>query len=84
MFGGASAKAPGADDNASGIATITETIRVLMSNGFQPKKTLKFMAYAAEEVGLLGSKEIANDFKKKGLKDECKTCLTLEEWISKL
>lgn len=68
MFGGASAKAPGADDNASGIATITETIRVLMSNGFKPKKTLKFMAYAAEEVGLLGSKEIANDFKKKGLK----------------
>jgi leucyl aminopeptidase len=68
MFGGASAKAPGADDNASGIATITEAMRVLVQAGFQPKRTIKFMAYAAEEVGLLGSKEIANDFKAKNLK----------------
>jgi bacterial leucyl aminopeptidase len=66
MFGGSGAKAPGADDNASGIATITETIRVLMEIGFQPKRTLKFMAYAAEEAGLLGSKEIAAQFKAQG------------------
>jgi leucyl aminopeptidase len=58
-FGGEHNKAPGADDNASGIATITEVIRVLMEGNFKPKKTLKFMAYSAEEVGLLGSKEIA-------------------------
>jgi len=57
------AKAPGADDNASGIATITETLRVLIQNNYRPEKTLKFMAYAAEEVGLLGSKEIATEFK---------------------
>ena len=64
-MGGASARAPGSDDNASGIATVTEVVRVLMDNSYQPQKTLKFMAYAAEEVGLLGSKEIAKDFKKK-------------------
>lgn len=58
-FGGEHNKAPGADDNASGIATITEVIRVLVDGNFKPKKTLKFMAYSAEEVGLLGSKEIA-------------------------
>ncbi|MDH5581230.1 MAG: M20/M25/M40 family metallo-hydrolase [Bdellovibrionales bacterium] len=52
-------KAPGADDNASGIATITEIIKVLMDNSFSPKKTIKFMAYSAEEVGLKGSAEIA-------------------------
>ena len=57
------AKAPGADDNASGIATITEIIRVLLENSYQPQKTIKFMAYAAEEVGLLGSKAIAQEFK---------------------
>jgi leucyl aminopeptidase len=62
-FGGANAKAPGADDNASGIATITEVIRVLVNNNYHPQKTLKFMAYAAEEVGLLGSKEIAAKYK---------------------
>ena len=65
-FGGANSKAPGADDNASGIATITEVIRVLMVNNYQPAKTLKFMGYAAEEVGLRGSKEIAQSFKSNG------------------
>jgi bacterial leucyl aminopeptidase len=65
MFGG-SGRAPGADDNASGIATITEVIRILMSNNFKPTRTIQFMGYAAEEVGLLGSKEIANSYKGKG------------------
>ena len=63
LYGGASSRAPGSDDNASGIATITEVVRVLVDNSYQPQKTLKFMAYAAEEEGLLGSKEIAADFK---------------------
>lgn len=67
-FGRERARAPGADDNASGIATITETIRVLMETGHKPERTIKFMAYAAEEVGLLGSKDIANSFKKAGKK----------------
>lgn len=60
----AKARAPGADDNASGIATITEVIRVMAENSYSPKRTVVFMAYAAEEVGLLGSKEIASTFKK--------------------
>lgn len=59
-------KAPGADDNASGIATITEVIRIAMANGYRPERTIKFMSYAAEEVGLLGSKEISQAFKKEG------------------
>jgi leucyl aminopeptidase len=60
------ARAPGADDNASGIATVTEAMRVIMDTGYKPQRTIMFMAYAAEEVGLLGSKEIANDFKRQG------------------
>lgn len=56
--------APGADDNASGIGSISEVIRVAMKVGYKPKKTVMFMGYAAEEVGLLGSAEIANNFKK--------------------
>lgn len=68
FWGGSNALAPGADDNASGIATMTETLRILMANNFKPKKTVKFMAYAAEEVGLLGSKDIASQFRKDGKK----------------
>ena len=58
--------APGADDNASGIATLSEVIRVLLSNGFAPDRTVKFMGYAAEEVGLLGSADIATDHQNAG------------------
>jgi len=55
--------APGADDNASGIATITEVLRVLLKNNFKPQRTVEIMAYAAEEVGLRGSKEIAEKYR---------------------
>ncbi len=66
FFGGANSRAPGADDNASGISTVTEVIRVLADSNYQPKKTIKFMGYAAEEVGLRGSKEIAQKMKTDG------------------
>ena len=61
--GGATLTAPGADDDASGIASLTETIRVIMASNFRPERTVKFMAYAAEEVGLRGSAAIATDFR---------------------
>ena len=53
-------KAPGADDDASGIASETEIIRVLAENQIQPERTIKFYGYAAEEGGLLGSKNVVN------------------------
>jgi leucyl aminopeptidase len=59
--------APGADDDASGIASLTEAIRVLMAKNFKPKRTVKFMAYAAEEVGLLGSAAIAQSYRAQNL-----------------
>lgn len=52
-------RAPGADDDASGIATLTEILRIAMANGWKPRRTVKFMGYAAEEVGLRGSNAIA-------------------------
>jgi leucyl aminopeptidase len=59
--------APGADDDASGIATLSEVLRVLMATDFRPHRTIKFMAYAAEEVGLRGSDEIATAFASDGI-----------------
>ncbi|RKG85688.1 M20/M25/M40 family metallo-hydrolase [Corallococcus terminator] len=57
------ATAPGADDDASGVATLSEVFRVAMAKGYKPARTVKFMAYAAEEVGLLGSQAIAQAHK---------------------
>lgn len=53
-------RAPGADDDASGVATLTELIRVLMASNYRPQRNLRFIAYAAEEVGLRGSQAIAS------------------------
>ena len=48
-------RAPGADDNASGVAGILEIARVLRHVDYRPKATIRFIAFAAEELGLRGS-----------------------------
>jgi len=58
--------APGADDDASGTATVIEIFRTLVSQDYKPKRTLQFMTYAAEEVGLIGSQKIAKAYKDAG------------------
>jgi bacterial leucyl aminopeptidase len=65
--GSTTQRAPGADDDASGIATLTEVLRIAMASGWKPKRTVKFMGYAAEEVGLRGSNAIAQSFKTAGV-----------------
>ena len=59
----ADARAPGADDNASGVSTLLEVFRVLVQSDFQPDRTIEFMAYAGEERGLLGSGDIAKRYR---------------------
>ena len=58
------AVAPGADDDASGVAGLTEVLRVLAEANYRPRRTIKLIGYAAEEVGLRGSQDIARAFKK--------------------
>lgn len=59
--------APGADDDASGIATMTEAVRAIFEYGFTPDRTIEMMAYAAEEIGLVGSAEIAQQYNNDGV-----------------
>eukprot|EP00002_Diphylleia_rotans_P005122 TRINITY_DN1417_c0_g1_i1.p1 TRINITY_DN1417_c0_g1~~TRINITY_DN1417_c0_g1_i1.p1 ORF type:complete len:391 (+),score=88.38 TRINITY_DN1417_c0_g1_i1:48-1220(+) len=54
--------APGADDDASGSATLLEVFRVLIESGYKPKRPIEFQSYAGEEAGLLGSQDIAADY----------------------
>ncbi|GJI95215.1 aminopeptidase [Duganella caerulea] len=60
---GETTKAPGADDDASGIASLTEVLRVMIASGYKPRRTIKLIGYAAEEVGLRGSQDIAQNYK---------------------
>lgn len=47
MFG---KQAPGADDNASGVAATLEIARVFKKMNFQPALSIKFIAFGAEEL----------------------------------
>jgi uncharacterized repeat protein (TIGR01451 family) len=56
--------APGADDNASGTAAVLEAARVLSPYRF--KHTLRFVTFAAEEQGLIGSYHYALEARSAG------------------
>lgn len=47
--------APGADDNASGVAVMIEIARIFHLYNYNPGRDIHFMAYDAEELGLFGS-----------------------------
>jgi len=51
-------QAPGVSDDGSGVAVLLELARILSQHEFE--KTLVFVAFAAEEVGLEGSKSYAS------------------------
>lgn len=66
IAGGSASRAPGADDNGSGTSALLQVFRALIKNNFVPDRTVEFHHYAAEEVGLRGSKEIAQEYAKIG------------------
>ena len=59
-------QAPGADDNASGIAAQTEILRILKAANATFARNIEIHAYAAEEVGLLGSADLASQASSSG------------------
>ncbi len=66
-FGGMGSRDPdstgvvhnGADDNASGAAALLETAHILSHKRGQSYRTLVFVAFTAEELGLIGSEHYA-------------------------
>jgi Zn-dependent M28 family amino/carboxypeptidase len=52
---------PGADDNASGTAGVLELARLLAPERGKLKRSILFMNFAGEELGLLGSAEWVKD-----------------------
>ncbi len=47
---------PGADDNASGTAGVLEIAESFAEKGIKPKRTILFICFGAEEIGLVGSR----------------------------
>ena len=67
-MGGSGSMAPwtraihnGADDNASGIVALLEVARQIKSHSEAPQRRIVFIAFSAEEIGLLGSQHYVRD-----------------------
>ena len=58
-------RSPGADDNASGVAGILETARLLSNCIFD--RTIIYANWCAEEIGLVGSAAYAHDMAEQGM-----------------
>lgn len=56
-----SGKCPGADDNATGVATVLETARILSQYEFE--RSIIYCTFSAEEIGMRGSMEYAKHCK---------------------
>jgi len=61
----ATARAPGADDNGSGMAANLELARLLFTTKLNFQHTIVLAAFCGEEQGLYGSQFMANDYKSK-------------------
>ena len=60
--------APGADDDASGTASALEAFAALVTIGFEPEHgPVEFHWWAGEEAGLLGSSDVAEDYRRRGI-----------------
>jgi len=53
----------GADDNASGVSVLLELAKSL-GKSFKPARTIIFVAFTAEEAGLIGSRYFVTNYKK--------------------
>lgn len=64
----AGAEAPGADDNASGVAVLLEALYLVLRDQRAKhfRNQVHFHFYAAEEAGLLGSKDVFQQYEKEG------------------
>lgn len=52
--------ATGATDNTTGAAAMIEAVRVIQALGLRPRRTIRIALWAAEEQGLLGSRDYVN------------------------
>lgn len=52
---------PGADDNGSGSTALLSVAKAITSNPTKPKRSILFMWFAAEEMGMVGSAHYVNN-----------------------
>lgn len=69
--------APGAEDNGSGVAALLAMAKTFIQarkDGFQPKKSVIFVAFAGEEPGLIGSRHFADGLMASSIPSDLTEC----------
>ncbi|HWD40231.1 MAG TPA: M20/M25/M40 family metallo-hydrolase [Fimbriimonas sp.] len=51
---------PGADDDGSGATAVLEVAKAMVANPLKPRRSIVFMTFFGEEMGLLGSRYLVN------------------------
>lgn len=68
----------GADDNASGTASVTEVARQLLARRGELKRSVLICAFDAEEIGLYGSLALSNELKRLGMIGKVKMMMSID------
>ncbi|MBP5536408.1 MAG: M20/M25/M40 family metallo-hydrolase [Bacteroidales bacterium] len=75
----------GADDNASGTATVIELARTLVQQKALLRRSVIIVTFDGEEMGLLGSKALCDELASQGLTERCKLMFSIDMvgWLDK-
>lgn len=75
----------GADDNASGTASVTEVARQLLARRGDLKRSVIICAFDAEELGLFGSHALSVEMQQLGMIDRVKMMMSVDMvgWLKK-
>ncbi|PSW17991.1 hypothetical protein C9I98_18005 [Photobacterium sanctipauli] len=69
---------PGAVDNGSGCFTIIDIANAFMQIGYQPKRTIHFVLFGAEEQGMMGSEAYIAEMTSRGLRENLKYYVNID------
>ncbi len=70
--------ATGAIDNGIGSFSVLDIARTFRALKLKPKRTIEFVMFMGEEQGLLGSRAMVDDYKKKGKLDQIRYIFNLD------
>lgn len=73
---------PGADDNASGVATLLQTAEILLNSQYKFKKPIYLIWYAGSEKGKLGAQSVVANFKRNNIAIDSVLQLDMTGYVS--
>lgn len=74
--------APGADDDATGVAILVELLRQITAQQLVFERSIELHAYGVEEIGLIGSRDLAVQAQSQSLRTAAMMQIDMTGWSS--